>query len=243
MRSSARLWFVVALLLAGCGDEGGSGGRLVKPHGFEGRFTGEGRNGPVTFTLVRSGDAVEISSGDEKLVGRVVASDRVEAESREGNVRARMTLTLDGENLRMKVTATDDAGNTEEIPDVLLKRVGVPSPAAGGGAASGGTRDARLVAHWRSTETRASAELSYAKDTHLVLNADGTFETWDKTVSSLSGTEESAHTRGTWKTEGGRLWIKPDERPEWFSAGKFGLTDTHLMLTDARGEKTIYERR
>lgn len=245
MRLPTRSCLVLALLLAGCGDDpasGPTGGRAQAPRGFQGKFTAEGANGPITFTLVQTGDVVEISSGGEKIAGRLVARDRVEAESREGELTARMVLTLDGENLRMRVTATDAEGNSEEAPEVVLTRVGVPATPSGGGAVAGGARDARLAGHWRHTEARASGGVSYATDRHLVLNEDGTILTWTKSASSFSGTEESPRTGGTWKTEQGELWLRDEGATEWIPAGKYGLTDTHLMLTAASGEKMIYER-
>jgi hypothetical protein len=244
MRLPTRSCLVLALLLAGCGDDAGkpTETRAQPQRGFEGKFTAETPNGALTFTLVPKGDVVEIHSNGQRVVGRQVAPDRLEAESREGELTGHMVLTLDGENVRMRVTFKDAEGNAQEVPEMLLRRVGVPAPASGGGGAGGGARDARLVAHWRHTDTRASPQVSYATDTHLVLNDDGTLVTWRKTVSSLSGTDESAHTGGSWKTEKGELWLKDDGDPEWISVGKYGLTDSHLMFTNTRGERTIYER-
>jgi hypothetical protein len=247
MRPSLRSCVVLALLFAGCGEDSRSGpmGGASAPRGFQGQFHGEGPAGSLTLTLVQTGNVVEITSGGEKAVGRLVAANRVEADTKEGELSGRIVLLLEGDDVRMQTRITDANGESADLPDVVLKRVGGPPPSSGAGAGAGsgsGTRDARLVAHWRNNEGRSSPEVSYSTDTHLILNSDGTFETWDKTVSSLSGTEESAHTTGTWKTEGGALWIKPQGHDGWSSAGKYGLTDTHLMLTDAAGRKTIYER-
>jgi hypothetical protein len=64
--------------------------------------------------------------------------------------------------------------------------------------------------------------------------------TWDKTRSSAGG-GDSPKTSGTWKTLDGELLVKPDGAADWSSAGRYGLTDTHLMLTRG-GSKTVYER-
>jgi hypothetical protein len=74
----------------------------------------------------------------------------------------------------------------------------------------------------------------------MVLEADGTMRMWEKTRSSAGG-GDSPETVGAWKTEGGELFLKPEGAAEWVPAGRYGLTDTHLMLT--RGtSKSIFER-
>lgn len=242
---------LLALLLAGCGDSKGgpSAAREPEPKGFQGKFTAEGPSGTINLVLVQTGDVVEITSGGEKLVGRRVGADRVEATSTEGGLTGHVVLTLAGNDIRMQTKMTDANGESMDLPEMLLKRAGPPqtpappgTPAAPvGGGADVGARDARLVAHWRKTDSFGVGEFSSTTDTHLVLDADGTLETWSKTEAARGGGGESAHTRGTWKSDGGQLWIKGDGEDEWRTLGKFALTDTHLMLSSG-GSKAIWER-
>src|SRR5262245_34429348 len=128
----------VALLLSACGDEGGSGGRsgsgesAVKKLGFAGRFTAEGANGPVTLTLAERGDVVEISMGGDKAVGKRVAENRVEAETKEGEVTGHMVFTLEGGDIRMEGYAEVPSGERMDMPSTLFRRVGQEPKKSGG---------------------------------------------------------------------------------------------------------------
>jgi hypothetical protein len=129
-----------------------------------------------------------------------------------------------------------------DLPSTLFRRVGQEARKPGGAGAGGnGARDQRLVAHWRFTETFASGGFTQATDYHLVLEADGRMETWSRSQGDAGGSD-GERTRGTWKTEGGELWVKGDGESEWGTLGKVSVTDTHLMLTRGGGRKTVYER-
>lgn len=220
-------------VLAACGEDGssstGAGPMPAPTRGFNGRFHSKGSD---PLALVDRGDTVDLTMSGETVAGRKTAPGRVEGEGKIAGGRLRFVLTLDGEDVRARFTVTADDGRTQDVPEATYARVAPDPP--------GLARDARLVAHWRHTETHVSGEFSYVQDTHLVLEADGTMSTWDRTRSTAGG-EDSAKTNGSWKTEGSELYFRVEDSPDWHSAGRYGLTDTHMMLTRG-GSKTIYER-
>jgi hypothetical protein len=224
---------LLVVLVTGCGDDGGSGaggGAPPRTEGFNGRFRAEGTD---VLVLAERGDAVDLTMQSETVTGRKVAADRAEGEGAVRGGRLKFVLLLVGDNVRARFTVITEDGQSQELPEATFKRLPTDPP----GTAA---RDPRLVAHWRHTESRASGEFSYVQDTHLVLEADGTMSTWDKTRSSAGG-GDSPVTKGSWKTENDELFLRPDGGSEWASLGRYGLTETHLMLT--RGSsKTVYER-
>jgi hypothetical protein len=188
--------------------------------------------GSDLLLLTEHGDSVDLTMNGETVTGRKAASGRAEGEGAVRGGTLKFVLALEGADLRARFTITTEDGQTHEVPEAVYKRIPPDPP--------GLARDPRLVAHWRHTGTHVSGEFSYVQDTHLVLEADGTMSTWDRTRSTAGG-EDSPKTGGSWKTEGSELFLKPDGVAEWASVGRYGLTDTHMMLTRA-GSKTVYER-
>ena len=225
-------------LAAACGKD------AAKPAGFEGTFRGTVEGETKTIRLRRTGDVVTVELDDGTTAeGRVVSPTRVEVkETEEIGV---MTLVLDLEgNDRLRPTITVEmGGEKKELRAETFVRVADVAPAAtasGDGrsssAPSGGATDSAIAGHWRHTETLGSGEFFMVTDTHLVLGADGTFQTWTKSADS----GESERMRGTWKAEGGRLHFQ--EAGTWTEVGRYQQNGSHLMITAPNGAKRVYER-
>ncbi len=113
-----------------------------------------------------------------------------------------------------------------------------------------GARDADLVGHWMATKAEGDVihpdpalnlSTSYARDEHLVLDADGSYVTWRLEIGSR-GHEAPNRVRGAWKTDERVLYLRREGDADWRSRGRYGRTDNLLMLTDSQGEKLVFER-
>jgi hypothetical protein len=71
--------------------------------------------------------------------------------------------------------------------------------------------DARLLGHWRHTESMVSGAVSQATDTHLILDSSGGFQWWSKSVGSF-GETESASQYGRWSVVESTLELEFDDR-------------------------------
>jgi hypothetical protein len=225
-------------LAAGCGKD------AAKPTGFEGTFRGTVAGETKTIRLRRTGDVVTVELDGTTAEGRVVSPTRVEVKQTEEIGVMTLLLDLEG-NDRLRPTITVEIGGEKtELPAEPFVRVADAAPAGtasgGGGEApapsGGGAADAAIAGHWRHTETLGSGEFFLVTDTHLVLGADGTFETWTKSANS----GESQRMRGAWKTEGGRLHFQ--EAGTWTEVGRYQQNGSHLMITASNGAKRVYER-
>jgi hypothetical protein len=218
---------VVALLAVACGGREG-GGDGPAPSGFNGRFRAQTPNGPLVLTLATRGDTVDLSRDGESVSGRLVAPDRVEGSQADGS----FVLTLSGDRLTAKFSVVDGDGNRHDLDPITLERVASP-PA--------GARDPSLVGNWLHTESHSGGGLSMATDVHLELAADGTYASWSRSAG-IGDTRTSERTTGAWKTEGGRLHLRPDADGAWFEKGAYAVSDAGLLLTYGPGNKQVFQR-
>jgi hypothetical protein len=96
---------------------------------------------------------------------------------------------------------TDDA-----VAD-MLKRAGVRTEIAP-------QLDSRLVGHWRHTESRGGSGFSMTTDTHLQLAANGEFERWTHSVSSM-GERHGPRDAGRWTSESDTLTLRYHDGSQW----------------------------
>ncbi len=238
-RSLARCVSLLALLALGSAACGGKPG-APSEQGLTGRWRGTTEQGSEEIMLEDRGDSVVIRVGGDEAVGRRVAGGRIEGEvaGRAGTVR--FVLERRGAQLAARFTLTQVDGRTEEPPEVLFVRVEEGGGERTGGSGGEGERPEALVGHWRYTETFARDGISWATDTHLVLEADGVCRSWSRTEGSVSSSEPEE--RGRWKTEGRELLLQPEGGGAWQSSGHFAADGDRLMLTLPNGDKRVFER-
>jgi hypothetical protein len=111
----------------------------------------------------------------------------------------------------------------------VVSMAGTASPAPGQGAESARTPD--LVAHWRSTRIVFESP----RDEHLVLQADGSAETWTVTASG-----RSASVKGTWGSEGRTLTIDWENGQKW--ARPFTFYEGQLVFPNVPKQRKFWDR-
>lgn len=109
------------------------------------------------------------------------------------------------------VFANADAGTgaASATPAAQAQRQApAPAPAA---RPSPRTGDARLVGHWRHTESLSSGGLTMVTDTHLMLDTAGRFAWWSHRASAALGSSQSEREYGAWSCEGAVLSLRFDD--------------------------------
>ena len=233
----------LACLLAGCGSKGGDEGSA----GWTGRYRATTAQGTSEITLEERGDLLTLRGDGDEAVGHRVAGGRFEGEKTGPEGTLRFVFERRGAQVAARFTLTTPDGQTQEAPEVLYTRVeeGAGESAGGGGGGGnagggGGERPQALVGHWRFTETFARDDISWATDTHLVLEADGSCRSWSRTEGSVSSSDPE--TQGLWKAEGNQLLLKLDGGGSWQPAARFAADGERLMLTLPNGDKQVFER-
>lgn len=242
IRSNVRFGGLLLLAVLAGGACGGKPG-LPSEAGLSGRWRGTTTQGSEEIVLEDRGDSVVIRVGDAEAVGRPVDGGRFAGEvaGRAGTLR--FVLERRGAQLAAHFTLITPDGQTQEAPEVLYTRVqeggveGVGAESPGGG---GGETPEALVGHWRYTETFARDGISWATDTHFVLEADGVCRSWSRTEGSVSSSEPEE--LGRWKIEGRELLLQPGDGGAWQSSGRFAVDGDRLMLTLPNGDKRVFER-
>ena len=225
-------WLLAAVSAASCGR---ADGPAPGPTRFEGEFRGP--QGDV-LRLAETAEGVDVTLGGETVHGRRTSPTEAEGGGEVAGGTVGFLLRLGPEGVHARFGMVAEGSGLLSVPEVLYARVRAAASLPEDPAAS--ARDARLAAHWRHTEARASGGFSYAKDTHLVLEADGRMSTWDKTRSSAGGSDSEV-SQGAWKTEGNVLYLRSPADAPWQAAGRYTVTDTHLMRGSG-SNKTVYER-
>jgi hypothetical protein len=222
------------LLLVGCGGKEGAGGGGPDP--FVGRWRAVTDAGSSELTLEAQGDGYVMRSDNQVAQARRVGA-RVECDLNSPEGVLRCVFERRGEGLVARYTVLTPQAPPIELPEVVYTRLD-----AGPGADDGTSRQApsSMAGHWRFTEALTSGGISLVTDTHLVLDADGTFSTWSQSEGVASSRE--SETRGRWRVQGDQLMLKPDAASEWGSLGRFVFDGTRLMLVLRNGDKQVYER-
>jgi hypothetical protein len=120
---------------------------------------------------------------------------------------------------------TDDA-----VAD-MLKRAGVRTETAT-------QLDTRLVGHWRHTEILGGGGMSMSTDTHLQLTANGEFERWSRSISSM-GERRGPHYAGRWTTESDTLTLRYDDGDQWLRSYQ---VESAALLFPHEGVLRYWER-
>ena len=137
--------------------------------------------------------------------------------------RLRTQPGVDAAMLReMRLAFQESVANPDTAVDRLVRMANgtASAPAAPAGATPALGAAAPLVGHWRCTTILGGGDASMVTDYHMVLNADGTFRSWSRTMSSFSGESTTAPEIGQWALRG-----------------------TSLVFTSAGGESEVPFRR
>lgn len=188
-----------------------------------GRYRAAGPAGPTLLEVAEHDGVVTLTMNGQSITGKVTAPGRAEGEE-PGVGGGRFVLEKRGQQLAVRFTVRTEEGD-KEIPEFLADPVAAPS--------SSDARDPAVVGRWRYT----SIVFESAVDRNLELSADGTCTLF----TARSSGREPAET-GTWKTEGGRLYLRLDGDSEWQEKGRYGLSGETMLITTPSGQRHPYSR-
>lgn len=241
-RAARAIGVLFLTVLCRCGKSDapsvGSTSSAAAPKGFNGRFRAITATGTVVLGLAESQGVVLVEANGETIRGRVTSPGKAEG----GDDNGRFELELRGETLVARFRVKTPSGEFAELPEMTLERF-VPSP-------EGGSRDAELAGHWMHTKADGdvgnldpslNGGTSYARDEHLVLEADGAYVTWRLEIGRRGG-EAPNRIRGAWKTDDRMLYLKPEGASDWTVRGRYARSENLMMLTNAAGEKQVFNR-
>ena len=226
-------------VLEGCGKDDSRPTTAPQSKGFNGRFRVVTETGRVVLALEEKDGVVRVESNGETITGRVTAPGKAEG----GDENGRFEFELRGERLVARFQLKNESGELVAAPEMTFDRYVLP--------AAEGVQDADLVGHWMSTKAEGDVihpdpalhvSTSYARDEHMVLDADGSYVTWRLEIGSR-GHVAPDRIRGTWKTDERVLYLRREDETDWRSRGRYGRTESLLLLTDGEGQKQIFERR
>ena len=127
--------------------------------------------------------------------------------------------------------------------------LGAGSPDGAAAEGPGGTRDPRLVGHWRKSTSMSGGGFGVVVDEHLYIHADGRFEHGDSKIagggpgSGFSGAGGSAdNTVGQWSTRGDVVYVQGAGQPTWIPFARFYTDGTSLMFTTGDGQREVWKR-
>jgi hypothetical protein len=118
---------------------------------------------------------------------------------------------VDAAVIREIAAAFQEANQSPDTAVARLRRLagGAAAPATGTAAPAGGSAtgvSSPLAGHWRCTTTVGAGDASITTDHHMVLNADGTFRSWQTSFNSFSGRESNTTPEtGRWSVRGSTL--------------------------------------
>jgi hypothetical protein len=236
-RTRTRALALVLALLAGCGGEPSS-----KAPGISGRYRLPEADGGAEIVLEEKDGVVTVTSSGGTATGRVVAPGRIEGREEVEGTSGTFVFEAKGDHLVARFSVKGPSGEPIDLPEMTFHRVtegAAAATAAPDASPFPGSRDPALTGHWRHTEARGGGEFSMATDHHLVLEADGGYTTWNKSVSSL-GTTEGERATGVWEAKDGVLRLRADGGT-WMES-RYQISGDTLLRTLPSGDKSVYER-
>ena len=120
--------------------------------------------------------------------------------------RLRAQPGADPQALQELAAAFREANQSPDLALLRLQRLAGANPVGGASpppATGGGSAQSGFAGHWRCTTIAGSGDAMITTDHHMLLNPDGTFRSWQHSISSFSGRENTtAADTGRWVVRG-----------------------------------------
>ena len=160
----------------------------------------------------------------------------------------RYTGSIDGDELRLICTSSEDNSQTVEL--IMYRKGHSPSSSSGtsnekaDSNSSTKERNMELVGVWKNTEVLGGGDMSFSTEYFMELKEDGTMLSWTGR-SAGSGTsmdsDEANASRGEWYTDGDKLYfIDPVTRNDGYTL--YSVSESGLLLHNGGSDKKIFQR-
>lgn len=156
-----------------------------------------------------------------------------------------------GDTLRMTVDVINPATGQKTPTPFTFTRGGANAGPGNVGAAPGNDvnvqRDPAVIGTWRYTSMVSVPGYSSAGDIYLKISADGNYRYGDQRfVASHAGggtdVQSTDAQTGQWRTEGGKVYVKPTGTAQWVLWAQYEAQAQYLMFIYTNGNKQLFDR-